>query len=290
MKKIISILIAVATISLVFLSVQGDTTETSAPSDSLIMTTSPFGSDVEIPAPSGGNIVVSEPAGAEPVSDPLLTGSPDATMLDRVLSWVSTPENKAALKKQYTDKGFAEFPAVINAMLEIPDDNISAPSSSNTGSGTTGGNSKIMVTLTKPLERDRIQYLTSEMFLVCGKAADSSINIIIAAYNSEKGIYEKLIFAGDNGSVRLFFNLFAEELQLGKGRNRFKIIAYTEDAIDEPDAGVNMQVLYFDIYLINKSLLNPERKTSDYFEIPSSETGSLLWDIRKVFPKVTEAS
>lgn len=144
---------------------------------------------------------------------------------------------------------------------------------------------KVMVTLTKPLERDYIQYITSDIYLVCGKAADSTINVIMAAYNSEKGVYEKINFAGDNGSVRLFFNLFAEELSLSRSRNRFKVTAYTNDAIDDPAAGENTQVLYFDIYLINKNLLNTERNTSDYFVIPSSGSGNLLWDIRKVIPR-----
>jgi hypothetical protein len=107
----------------------------------------------------------------------------------------------------------------------------------------------------------------------------------MAAYNSEKGAYEKINFAGDNGSVRLFYNLFAEELLLGGSRNRYKVIAYTSEAIDKPEAGKNMQVLYFDIYLINKNLLNRERNTSDYFVIPSSDSVNLLWDIREVFPR-----
>lgn len=264
MKKIISTLIAAATILLVFLSVQGDTEELSASADS--------------------NVVISASAADQPFFNPA-ADSPDSATLDILLSWVATRENKAALKKQYTDKGFYEFPAVINAMLDIPDDDISNTASANSGSGDTGGETKIMVTLTKPLERDRIQYLTSDMYLVCGKAADSEINIIMAAYNSEKGAYEKINFAGDNGSVRLFYNLFAEELLLYGSRNRYKVIAYTSEAIDEPVAGKNMQVLYFDIYLINKNLLNRERNTSDYFVIPSSDSVNLLWDIREVFPR-----
>ena len=85
MKKIISTLIAAATILLVFLSVQGDTEELSASADS--------------------NVVISASAADQPFFNPA-ADSPDSATLDILLSWVATRENKAALKKQYTDKGF----------------------------------------------------------------------------------------------------------------------------------------------------------------------------------------
>ena len=132
-------------------------------------------------------------------------------------------------------------------------------------------NSRNLLQLTKPLKIDNKQSVTYEKFLVCGKVAFPRVNVSLAVYNSNDNRYEDVSFVKDKKGVRIYSDLFAEELQLQKGRNRVKVTAYTADAENNPRFGENLQILYFDVYYIDRHVISAGRDITDYFTLPAFE-------------------
>lgn len=140
-------------------------------------------------------------------------------------------------------------------------------------------NSINLLQLTKPLKIDDKQTVTYDNFLVCGKVTSPQVNVSLAVYSSEKNRYEAVGFAKDKKGVRIYSGLFAEELVLKKGRNRIKVTAYTDAAPENPRFGENIQIQFFDVYYVDKNIVNADRDITDYFKIPS--LGSFKFNMSK---------
>jgi hypothetical protein len=246
-------------------------------------------------------------ANSSPTATIAAIGTSDRTPLETIIAWVSTAENKKSLIKLLEeskidtekDEKWSWVNILLNAAIEFaPASVTTAPSNTDpsakptttpsptTAKSTEGTHStdeqpehKPLVTLTKPVKEDDKQTVTYENFLVCGKVASQQVNVTLAMYDSGQNEYVEIKFAKDKKGARIYFNLFAEELKLKKGRNRVKVVAYTKEAEDKPVLGENLQLLYFDVYYIDRNIINADRDITDYFSIPSS--GELNFDLSR---------
>jgi hypothetical protein len=110
---------------------------------------------------------------------------------------------------------------------------------------------QVLVTVLKPDSPEKIVYKSSYIFF-CG-TDESDIVLVMAKKNLESGEYDYLENV-DGESVYEMGGICSSELELEKGENIIKLIAFRKSEIDNLEHGVNLQVNYFKITFLEESI------------------------------------
>ena len=116
------------------------------------------------------------------------------------------------------------------------------------------GTEQFLVTITRP---DGDETTFKKSYAVCGETDRKNVKMVFAMYNPDTGKYEE--FENTDGESRWEigeFGFFGKEVELAKGANKMKIIAYVEAEDGSLVAGTNLQVNYFTVTLLEESLID----------------------------------
>lgn len=130
-----------------------------------------------------------------------------------------------------------------------------------------GETEQFLVTITnpKPDEKDIIYF--SGAYTIFGIVKEPRVRVTAAVYNGF--CYDELVFTGEETGIPVnSLGLFGQEIKLKEGRNRIKIVAYTDEAVSSAVPGENLQITYFTITRkpnLKEQLFNIDRKVMDVF-------------------------
>lgn len=138
---------------------------------------------------------------------------------------------------------------------------------------------QILVTITSPLKQLKEKTLYGKYsYPICGTIRNKNIKVSVSVYNSETIKFEEVIFSPDYRGVEMHqanedLRIFAHDIDLLKGENRIKIVAY-DSTIKEDDLvlGESLQVNYFTLTVMDESLvrrihrqMSPLERVTDIF-------------------------
>ena len=113
------------------------------------------------------------------------------------------------------------------------------------------------VTITKPTLKEQRSdipfYSYSDTYLICGVTDDEDVKITLRVYNLDKDIYDRYKDTREEDGTPSSWKIgasgiFAKEIQLSEGENKFRIIA------TKKSEGVRIsQITNFTIYRLNES-------------------------------------
>lgn|GEM_PF-1107230 len=107
---------------------------------------------------------------------------------------------------------------------------------------------QFLVMITKP---DKNENIFQKSYIICGVPYKSGIRVALAVYNEKLGIYEDLPTI-DGESNWDAGNFFTKEVELNKGTNNIKIVAYKSSEASNPKVGENVQVNTFTIIVFTE--------------------------------------
>ncbi len=124
----------------------------------------------------------------------------------------------------------------------------------------------VAITNPKPDEKDIIYF--SGAYTIFGMVKEPGVRVTAAVYNGF--CYEQLVFTGEEARIPVNgLGLFGQEIKLKEGRNRIKIVAYTDEAVSRAVPGENLQLTYFTITRkpnLKDQLFNIDRNVMDVFQ------------------------
>ncbi len=128
-------------------------------------------------------------------------------------------------------------------------------------SGNVKETEQILVTVTSPEKQLKEQtFFGRKIYPICGIAKNKNVKVTVAVYNQEKTVFEELIFSKEFRGVEIKQAIamwgFAFNLNLSRGENRFKIVAWDADVEENKlDLGKSLQVNYFTINSLDEVII-----------------------------------